>query len=168
MAQVFNLSTALDLFGILGTIASLVGAYISFAEAKKSKTAAKAAEDARDGALRLRANLSLAQVWADGQQAQKKSLTLLQMGARPPRGVSYGKLLSDVQIYADALKQNEHLVAENDRRAYSNALKTLVSSLDILRGMTPQNAHYSTRTREAHSSLVHCCGILKKHIDFAK
>lgn len=161
------MSTALDILGVVGTAASLGGAYLAFREARKSKNAAKVAEAARDGVLQIQSGLRLAQVWADGQRAQEVSRALLTVPTKPLRGTSYDKMLTELQTHADLLQQSTHLILKDDRDAYTRTLKTLTSALENMRSIDPQHADYRNRSMELHSSLVSCSATIRRHMDSA-
>ena len=160
--------SALDYLSVASAVATFVGTWIAIREARRAKTAAKAAEGARDQILILRANLQLATVLTAVQTTQQSSRSLLAPARMETRGKALSQSIDALQKQADQLGECEHLFSDAERRRdFTNSLARIRAALTSIHQAGFDQEKISLQARDVHDGLTSIASLIRKQLDTA-
>jgi|GEM_PF-3135813 len=166
----------MDLIGIvitvLGTIGSLVGAYIALKEAKKAKSSAEKAEEIRNTIATEQRKISLSELLTE----TKKIMTItikMATSASPDKklsGLNYQKSIEQIRKFIDVLKEYCHYISIEKINEVEQVYKAIEDKLVKLATEPDQKTKYGIGD-DIHKSMGEIVKIIKPELDinyFAK
>ncbi len=127
----FNSTFAINSIGILGTIASLVGAYLSIRSEKKARNSATLAEKARDQVIHKQQTTSLVTVLNESKRVQKIffKYSLAPNDRQSVLGVDFDKDANELQVIITLFNESRGIITsgtELDADSVYHELNTLL------------------------------------------
>ncbi len=160
----------MDVMGILvtiiGTIASLFGAYIAFNEAKKAKSSAEKAEEMRNAIATEQRKISLSELLTETKKIMTVTIKMA-TSANPEKklsGLNYQKSIDQVRKYIDVLKENSHYISYEKRKEVEQEYTTIETKLVELAKETNQIKKYEIGD-DIHKSMGELVKIIKPELD---
>ena len=156
----------IDYIGIAGTIASIVGAYISIKEARKAKKSSQIAEAIRNAISSEQKKINLTKFHLELKEFMAISINLTAPSntSKKISGVNYDKSIKQLREFNDKLKENMHYFKESNIgniNTLSEKLETLLSDLSI---KTDQQSRYLTGNK-IHEAMGEILKTLKPEVD---
>ncbi|PIB30759.1 hypothetical protein BFP78_13225 [Gaetbulibacter sp. 5U11] len=152
--------------GIIGGLASIIGAYVAITEAKKAKKSADKAELMKNAIATEQKKINLGKIFNETIATMRVSV-MMATSATPDkkiRGLDYQKSIDTIRKYIDVLKENCHYLPDAKVQIVENKYKSIESELVTLAKENDQIKKYEIGD-SIHNSMGEIVKQIKPELD---